>query len=62
MRAVSEAMTEFGSDFSDGLTVTSPSGRAHLAPLADQSALLLEGDRAAVRRLEALARKLNERM
>ncbi|MCD7845415.1 MAG: nucleotidyltransferase family protein [Oscillospiraceae bacterium] len=60
MRAVGEAMAEFGSDFSDGLTVTFPSGRAHLAPMADQSALFLEGERAAVRKLEASARKLNE--
>ncbi|MCC8356630.1 MAG: nucleotidyltransferase family protein [Oscillospiraceae bacterium] len=60
MRAVSEAMAEFGADFSDGLTIVSPCGKAHLAPLADQSAIFLEGDRAAVRKLEALAKTLNE--
>ena len=62
MRAMGEALAEFGADFSDGLTVTDGHGKAHLAPLADRSALALEGDRAAVRRLEALARRLEERM
>ena len=58
MRAMSEALAEFGADFTDGLTVQSDRGRAHLAPLPDQCALALDGDRAAVRRLEELARKL----
>ena len=59
MRAMSEALAEFGADFSDGLTICGDHGRAHLAPIADQCALALEGDRAAVRRLEALAKKLD---
>ena len=59
MRAMGEALAEFGADFSDGLTVTGSRGRAHLAPLADRSAVVLEGDRGAVRDLEALARKLD---
>ncbi len=58
MRAMSEALAEFGADFSDGLTLSDEHGKAHLAPLADRCALALEGDRAAVRRLEALARRL----
>ena len=58
MRAMGEALAEFGADFTDGLTIAGAYGKAHLAPLADQCALSLEGDRAAVRRLEALARKL----
>ena len=62
MRAMSEALAEFGADFSDGLTLTDEHGRAHLAPLADRCALALEGDRAAVRRLEALARELERRL
>ena len=62
MRAMGEALAEFGADFSDGLTLDDGNGRAHLAPLPDRSALALEGDRAAVRRLEALARKLEKRL
>ena len=62
MRAMGEALAEFGADFTDGLTVTGAHGRVHLAPLADQCALGLDGDRAAVRRLEALARKLERTM
>ncbi len=62
MRAIGEALAEFGADFSDGLTVTGPAGQVKLAPLADRSALALEGDRAAVRRIEALARKLDSQM
>ena len=60
MRAMSEALAEFGADFSDGLTVENDRGRVHLAPIADQCALSLEGDRASLRRLEALARKLEQ--
>lgn len=62
MRAMGEALAEFGADFSDGLTVSAAGGKAHLAPLPDRSALSLEGDRAAVRHLEALARRLNDGM
>ncbi len=62
MRAMGEHLAEFGADFSDGLTVSFAHGKAHLAPLADQSALALEGDSAAVRRLEALAKKLERDM
>ena len=58
MRAMGEALAEFGADFTDGLTVSGAHGRAHLAPAADRCALVLEGDRAAVRRMEALAKKL----
>ncbi len=58
MRAVSEAMVGFGADFSDGLTVQNENGRAHLAPLPDRCALSLDGDAAAVRALETLARRL----
>lgn len=58
MRAVSEALTEFGADLTDGLTIENEKGRAHLAPLADRCALRLEGDAPAVRALEALARRL----
>ncbi len=62
MRAMGEHLAEFGADFSDGLTVHFAHGKAHLAPVADQSALALEGDSAAVRRLEALAKKLERDM
>lgn len=59
MRAMSEAAAEFATDFSDGLTIVSERGRAHLAPLAEQCALVLDGDRAAVRDAERLAIRLN---
>ncbi len=62
MRAMGEALAEFGADFTDGLTVNGAQGRVHLAPVADQSALAMEGDRAAVRKLEALAKKLERDM
>ena len=62
MRAMGEALAEFGADFSDGITLADSRGRAHLAPLADRPALALEGDRAAVRRLEALARRLDREL
>ncbi len=60
MRAMSEALAEFGTDFTDGLTFSDGHGRAHLAPVADRCALSLEGDRAVVRKLEAMARRLDE--
>lgn len=58
MRAMSETLAEFGADLTDGLTLQTDKGRAHLAPLPDRCALALEGDGAAVRTLEALARRL----
>ena len=58
MRAMSEALAEFGVDLSDGLTLASAHGSAHLAPLPDRAALALEGDPAAVRTMEDLARRL----
>lgn len=58
MRAMSETLVEFGADFSHGLTLDSSAGKAHLAPQADTEALCLDGDPAAVRELESLARRL----
>lgn len=58
MRAVSETLAEFGADLTDGLTLSSENGRAHLAPLPDRAALALEGDPAAVRAMERLALRL----
>ena len=58
MRAMSERLVEFGADFSNGLTLRNETGTAHLAPLADADALCLDGDPAAVRTLEALARRV----
>lgn len=60
MRAMSEALVEFGADFSHGLTVEGASGKAHLAPLAESDALCLDGDPAAVRELEAMARRFRQ--
>ena len=60
MRVMSEALAEFGADLSDGLTLASENGRAHLAPLPDRAALALEGDPSAVRAMEALARRLEQ--
>ena len=58
MRIMGEALAEFGADMSDGLTLENATGRAHLAPAPDRKALLLEGDPAAVRTMEALAKRL----
>ena len=60
MRILGETLAEFGADFTDGLTVTQDGVKAHLAPMAGESALCLEGDRAAVARLEALAKRLEK--
>ena len=62
MRAMSEALVEFGADLTDGLTLEDEYGRAHLAPLPDRCALSIDGDARAVRRLEALARKLDREL
>ena len=58
MRAMSETLVEYGADLTDGLTLTSGDGRAHIAPAPDRSALLLDGDPPAVRVMERLARRL----
>ncbi len=58
MGAAGRALAEFGADFSDGLTVDGPGGRAHMRPLADRCALAIDGDAPAVTELEALIRKL----
>lgn len=57
MRLMGEALAEFGADFSNGLTIEN----THIAPLAERSALSFEGDGASVARLEALARKLEQK-
>lgn len=61
MRVMSEALAEMGADFTDGLTLENDKGRAHLAPLADRCALCIDGDGPAVRAMEALAKKLEQR-
>ena len=61
MRRMSEAMAEFGTDLTDGLSCQTDAGRVHLAPLPDRSALSLDGDPAAVRVMEALAKRLEAR-
>jgi len=58
MRMVSESLVEMGADLTDGLTLETGDGRAHLAPLPDRCALALDGDPRAVRALEELARRL----
>lgn len=58
MRFMGEALAEFGADFTNGLTLETDGRKAHIAPLAERSALCLEGDRATIARLEALARQL----
>lgn len=60
MRVMSESLAEFGADLTDGLSLSSENGLAHLAPLPDRAALSLEGDPAAVRAMEALARRLEQ--
>lgn len=59
MRVMSEALAEFGADYSDGLSFSTKNGRVHLAPLADRSALALDGDLPAVHAVEALIRKFD---
>lgn len=58
MRVMSESLAEFGADLTDGLSLSTENGVAHLAPLPDRAALCLEGDPAAVRAMESLARRL----
>jgi len=58
MRVMSESLAEFGADLTDGLSLSSENGIAHLAPLPDRAALSLDGDPAAVRAMEALVRRL----
>lgn len=60
MRLMGESLAEFGADFTNGLTLTRPDGRAHIAPLAEQSALCFEGDGSAIAKLETLARRLEQ--
>lgn len=60
MRVMSESLAEFGADLTNGLSLSSENGLAHLAPLPDRAALALEGDPAAVRAMEALARRLEQ--
>lgn len=62
MGVMSQALVEFGADFSDGLTLEDENGKVRLAPLAEEDALSIQGDPAAVRRLEALARKLQREL
>lgn len=62
MRAMSEALVESGADFSCGLTLRNESGTARIAPLPDEDALCFEGDSAAVRSMEALARKFRREL
>jgi mannose-1-phosphate guanylyltransferase/phosphomannomutase len=60
MGALSQTLVAFGADFTDGLTIESDLGHAHLAPLPGRSALVLEGDGPVVRKLEAYARRLEQ--
>ena len=57
MRAMSENLAEFGLDFTDGLSLKTPDGSAHIAPLPGESAVVIEGGGSLCRRLEDLARK-----
>ena len=60
MRVMGEALAEYAADFSNGLTLERDGRRSHIAPLAERSALCLEGDAPDVARLEALAKKLEQ--
>lgn len=42
MRALSEAMLEYGADYSDGLTLTRPRYRLHIAPRRGESAVRVD--------------------
>lgn len=58
MGQLARAACEFGADWSDGLRITDCHGSAHAAPLADQSAIVIEGEGERCRALVALARRL----
>lgn len=60
MRLMGESLAEFGADFTDGITLETSGRRAHIAPLAERSALCFEGDGTSVARLAALAKKLEQ--
>ena len=62
MRAMSEYCAEFGADFSDGLRIQSDHGHAHAAPLAEESAVVIEGEGACWRHLADIARRLEDNM
>lgn len=62
MRVLSEYAAEFGADFTDGLRISSDRGHAHAAPLAEESAIAVEGEGACWRHLADLARQLENRM
>lgn len=58
MGQLAMAACEFGADWSDGLRIADDSGTAHAAPLADQSAIVVEGEGERCRALLNLARRL----
>lgn len=60
MRAMSEYAAEFGADFSDGLRIQNENGHAHAAPLAEESAVVIEGEGACWRHLADVARRLED--
>lgn len=62
MRVLGEYAAEFGADFSDGLRIASDQGHAHAAPLAEQSAVAIEGEGSCWRHLAQMARQLEARM
>lgn len=62
MRAMSEALVEFGADFSHGLTLQNETGTAHISPLPNEEALCFDGDPAAVRHMEEMARKFRREL
>jgi len=63
MRALTAGLMEAGADLADGLTLSSVPGGVHIAPCADKAALCIESDDpATLRRFEALAKSLEERL
>lgn len=62
MRAMSEHLAEFGASFSDGLSLTTDEGSVHIAPLPQESAVSIEGGGSLCRRLEELARQLENEL
>ncbi len=62
MRAMSEALVEYGADFSHGLTLQTERGTARVSPLSEEEALCFDGDTAAVRQLETLAQKFRKEL
>ena len=44
MRMMSEYLSEFGADFTDGLCLNTEKGRVRISPAANKSAIIIEAE------------------